>query len=65
MYGIRNRLLQIAQSIMEEPEADGIGIVWIVGFPFQAEIANVLVAPLADGFLAVPKFDAGQFGLKG
>jgi hypothetical protein len=33
--------------------------------PFQAEIADVLVAPLVDGFLAVAERDAGQFGLEG
>ena len=50
---------------MKEIDTDGVRIVRIFGFPFQAEIADFLVAPLVDGFLAAVERDAGQFGLEG
>lgn len=60
-----DRLLQIAQSVIEKPDADSIWIVWIIRLSDQAEIADVLVAPLENGLLAVIERDAGKFGLKG
>jgi hypothetical protein len=49
----QRQVFQIAQPIIEKPDADGVGVVGIIGFAFQAEIADVLVAPLIDGILAV------------
>jgi hypothetical protein len=50
---------------MKEINTDGVGVVGIIGFAFQAEKSDVLVSPLIDGILAAVERDAGQFGLKG
>jgi hypothetical protein len=60
---LSDRSFQITQPVIEKPDADGVGVVGIIGFAFQAEIADVLVAPLIDGILAAAERDASQFGL--